>query len=82
MCQVDLSEWEKYSNNTIISLLLKSPDSKAKIMFDLIYMSSDLIKTNKGLLSQTQLQDERKIGMVKDAEEKIAMITNENKRLT
>lgn len=51
ICQVDLSEWEESANNTTTSLLQKSPDSQAKIIFDFMYMTSDYKPTNRCLIS-------------------------------
>lgn len=50
-------------------------------MFDFMFMSSDVNKPNKGLISQSQLSSERRLDLIKGAEEKNIVLANENKQL-
>ena len=68
MCSIDLNDWSEGSSNTTTSILQKSPDAQAKILFDFLFLTTDFTESSKGLMNLIQLESEKKVGFMKDFE--------------
>ena len=56
MATINLDNWEENSNNNVSSLLERSPDKSASIEFDFMYLTTDLLRNKKILMSVCELE--------------------------